>query len=308
LSTIDSVTETGDGGPSYPVTPRTSIPRDEQGVDMHGQMGSKTGFSSVLGGVLDGLSKAVGLNLGARTYASVPAQEDEDDMAIDGGRGGRRPYWISLGKRRSLEDTDSEKGLTSQDPSDDEAQARVQAQKVARVGKTRRAQDQGSYFFLEPYASSQAGSSSRSPGDTLPTPALSRASLSGGHARPHGSVRTTSSLFERRNARGFAASLWNVKDYLSGNAMDRPRGEIYGMKRSVSGAGFSSPEAKAERLARGRSDSLLLPKLEGDEPTVGMNTALRQVAGELGWTLVLIIIVFLSSFGVVAFGIKSMPM
>ena len=308
LSTIDSVTETGEGGPSYPITPRTSIPRDEHGIDMQDP---KNGFSSVLGGVLDGLSKAVGFNLGtngSRTYASVPADEEEDDRVVEGGRGARRPSWISLGKRRSLEDTDSEKGLTSQDPSDDEAQARDESQKAVRVGRTRRAQDQGSYFFLEPYSNPQAGSSSRSTGDTLPTPALSRASLSGGHARPHGSGRTTSSLFERRNARGFAASLWKVKDYLSGNAVDRPRAEVYGMKRAVSGAGFSSPEAKAERLARGRSDSLLLPKADGDETTVGMNKALRQVAGELGWTLGLIIIVFLSSFGVVAFGIKSMPM
>lgn len=77
------------------------------------------------------------------------------------------------------------------------------------------------------------------------------------------------------------------------------------MKRS---RGFSSPEAKAERLARGRSDSLLLPKAEGEEATVGMNTAFKQVVGELGWTLGMMGVVFLASFGVVAFGIKSLPM
>ena len=91
---------------------------------------------------------------------------------------------------------------------------------------------------------------------------------------------------------------------MSGTA-NKGRNEIYVMKSS---GGFSSPEAKAERLARGRSDSLLLPKMDADDTAVGMNTAFRQVVGELGWTLGIMGIVFFASFGLVAFGIKSMPM
>jgi hypothetical protein len=310
LSTIASTTEgegsvsTVDRTASYPITPRGSIPNEEDNA-------GNSGFN-VIGGVIQGLSKAVGFNLSkSARYSSVSHHDyaaDEDDNETDQQRQTRS--WISLGTRRSLEDTDSEKGL-SREPSDDEGAdaARSGGARSTRTGgSSSRRPDGGSYFFLEPYASQEASGSSRG-GDTLPTPALSRASLSGLQARP-ASGRASSSLFERRrpgaaaSGLGFTASLWRVKDYLAGTS-NKGRNEAYVMKHS---GGFSSPEAKAERLARGRSDSLLLPKLDADDTVVGMNTAFRQVVGELGWTLGMMGIVFFASFGLVAFGIKSMPM
>lgn len=310
LSTIASTTEgegsvsTVDRTASYPITPRGSIPNEEDNA-------GNSGFN-IIGGVIQGLSKAVGFNLSkSARYSSVSHHDyaaDEDDNETDQQRQTRS--WISLGTRRSLEDTDSEKGL-SREPSDDEGAdaARSGGARSTRTGgSSSRRLDGGSYFFLEPYASQEASGSSRG-GDTLPTPALSRASLSGLQARP-ASGRASSSLFERRRpgaaagGHGFAASLWRVKDYLAGTS-NKGQTEAYVMKHS---GGFSSPEAKAERLARGRSDSLLLPKLDADDTAVGMNTAFRQVVGELGWTLGMMGIVFFASFGLVAFGIKSMPM
>lgn len=309
LSTIASTTE-GEGSVStvdrtanYLITPRGSIPNENE-EDNAGN----SGFN-VIGGVIQGLSKAVGFNLSkSARYSSVSHHDYAADDETDQQRQTRS--WISLGKRRSLEDTDSEKGL-SREPSDDEGAdaARSGGARSTRTGgSSSRRPDGGSYFFLEPYASQEASGSSRG-GDTLPTPALSRASLSGLQARP-ASGRASSSLFERRrpgaaaSGLGFTASLWRVKDYLAGTA-NKGRNEAYVMKHS---GGSSSPEAKAERLARGRSDSLLLPKLDADDTAIGMNTAFRQVVGELGWTLGMMGIVFFASFGLVAFGIKSMPM
>lgn len=312
LSTIASTAEgegsvsTVDRSASYPITPRGSVPNEDD-------EGNVTSGFNVIGGVIQGLSKAVGFNLSNPVrYATVPHHDyavDEDET--DEQRQTRS--WISLGKRRSLEDTDSEKGLNSREPSDDEGPvggpARTGGARSTRTGgASSRRPDGGSYFFLEPYADQSASGSARQT-DTLPTPALSRASLSGLQGRPT-SGRASSSLFERRrpgaasSGNGITASFWRVKDYLAGTT-DKGRGEAYVMKRS---RGFSSPEAKAERLARGRSDSLLLPKAEGEEATVGMNTAFKQVVGELGWTLGMMGVVFLASFGVVAFGIKSLPM
>ena len=313
LSTIASTAEgessvsTVDRTASYPITPRGSVPNEDEPDDT-----SKSGFN-VFGGVIQGLGKAVGFNLSnSGRYASIPHHDyaaDEDESQQER----QTRSWISLGKRRSLEDTDSEKGLNSREPSDDEGTAasapRTGGARSTRTGgSSSRRPDGGSYFFLEPYASQEPSGPSRGT-DTLPTPALSRASLSGLQGRP-APGRTSSSLFERRrpgamsNDHGFTASFWRVKDYLAGTS-SKGRGEAFVMKHS---GGFSSPEAKAERLARGRSDSLLLPKSDGEDATVGMNTAFKQVVGELGWTLGMMGIVFFASFGVVAFGIKSMPM
>lgn len=238
--------------------------------------------TSAAGGILTGLwftGKQAGRAIG---LLPPDVSRDNDGYQNDAGytQGKRRlGAWMShptIRRTSASDGEESEKGLLSYEESDaDEDMSRLKQQ-----------QGTLSYFDL-PKTTDSKGSL------TLPTPALSSISLS--NPPPHGATSGTQrkgSSFSISAFRRMKQRIWRGGDYDSvPNAMP-------------------SPEAKAHRQGRGRSGTLSRPSVAVDMPqeTVKMDVALKQVVGELGWTLGMLGVVFVVSLGIVAASLVSLPM
>lgn len=239
-------------------------------------------MASAAGGIFTGLwcaGKQAGKAMG---LLPPDISVDRDGYQNDAGytRGKRRSgAWMShpaIRRTSASDGEESEKGLLSHEESDVDDD----------VGRSRPRQGSLSYFDLPKTIDSKTSL-------TLPTPALSTKSLSNPAVRGTnlGSQRKESTL-SLSTFRKMKERIWRRGDYDSvPNAMP-------------------SPEAKAHREGRGRSGTLTRTSgaVDTSQETVTMDVALKQVVGELGWTLGTLGVVFLVSLGIVAASLVSLPM
>lgn len=242
--------------------------------------------TSAAGGILTGLwfaGKQVGQAIGLLPQDLSAGRDGYQNDAVYN-RGKRRSSaWMSypIIRRTSASDgEESEKGLLSHEESGGEDDMGGLAQRGPSL----------SYFDLP--KSTYATTS-----HTLPTPALSSKSLSNPDAR-NTYVGGEKSGLSKESTLGLS-SFRRMKERIL-------RGEEYNPAQ----AAMPSPEAKAHREGRGRSGTLSSTSGPFDMPheTVKMNVALKQVVGELGWTLGMLGVVFVVSLGIVAASLVSLPM
>lgn len=237
--------------------------------------------TSAAGGILTGLwfagkqaGKAIGL-LPPDLSANLDGYQNDAGYSQGKRRSGAWMSHLSIRRTSASDGEESEKGLLSHEDSD------------AEDDKRRPMQQQGplSYFDLPKTIDSKTS-------HTLPTPALSSKSLShpDGRSTNHGSQRKEST-FSLSSFRKMKQRIWRGDDYSPMEAMP-------------------SPDAKAHREGRGRSGTLTRSSQPHSVPheTVKMEVALKQVVGELGWTLGTLGLVFVVSLGIVAASLVSLPM
>lgn len=236
--------------------------------------------TSAAGGVLTGLWFAgtqVGKAIGLIPQDLPPGGSQHDTKNPQGKR--RSSAWMpypTIRRTSASDGEDSEKGLLSHDDSDEDYNASDAARETQ------------SYFDLP--KSDYTRSS-----QTLPTPALSAKSLS----NPEKEQMRSGGAREVDNNRFGVTSFRRMKNMIMrGNAASSIRD------------GMASPEAKAHREGRARSGTLTRRPgaVDGSQEAVKMDVALKQVVGELSWTLGTLGIVFVVSLGVVAASLVSLPM
>ncbi|GHJ84461.1 hypothetical protein NliqN6_0863 [Naganishia liquefaciens] len=235
--------------------------------------------TTAAGGILTGLWLAgtqVGKAIGLIPQDPPPGDYQNDTAYSQGKR--RSSAWMpypSVRRTSASDGEDSEKGLLSHENSDEDEHGP--------------ARDTQSYFDLP--KSDYARTS-----QTLPTPALSAKSLS----NPE---KDQMRLVDSGNA-NFNDSRFGVTSFRRMKNMVM-RGNLARSMRD----GMASPEAKAFRQGRTRSGTLTRRSGAADtqQDTVKMDVALKQVVGELSWTLGTLGLVFVVSLGVVAASLVSLP-
>lgn len=258
----------------------SSVPSTSDGSSHLVELATPT-VTSAAGGILTGLwfagkqaGKAIGL-LPPDLSADLDGYQNDAGYSHGKRRSGAWMSYPTIRRTSASDGEESEKGLLSHEESD------------AEDDMSRPQQQRGSlsYFDLPKTIDSKTL-------NTLPTPALSSKSLSNPDARGTNlaSQRKESTL-SLSSFRGMKERIWGWGDYNPAEAMP-------------------SPEAKAHREGRGRSGTLTRPSGPLDIPhaTVKMDVALKQVVGELSWTLGTLGLVFVISLGIVAASLVSLPM
>ncbi|KAJ9105450.1 hypothetical protein QFC21_001821 [Naganishia friedmannii] len=267
------------------LTSSSSIPSTEDGSRLNELLVTPTTGSSS-GGILTALW-AAGKGLGrAAGLLPPPFMEMQETYQNGGGfyHGKRRSSsWRAFGNVRRASASDgeeSEKGLLGLAESDSEDGTATSIQRASSEA----------YFDLpkSDYSTSQS----------LPTPALSSKSLSNPDARH---------LYANSGAPGASQRAHNI---LSPAGLNRMKDRIImGNSYDPVPANMPSPDAKAYRQGRPRGATLSNGSAGADlsPDTVKRNVAIKQVASEMGWTLGILGLVFVTSLGIVAAALVSLP-
>jgi hypothetical protein len=274
----------GSSDDSTLLTGSSTLPTSLEGSTHLAELASPT-VASAAGGILTGLwyagaqvGKAIGLIPQDLPPGNGGYHNDGEYL-----QGKRRPNaWMPypIIRRTSASDgEESEKGLLSHEDSDMDDNGTEAEQKRMEQ----------SYFDL-PKTEYTRNS------QTLPTPALSSKSLSNPR---NNQIRSSDARSGQQGDNAFFASFGRLRNLVT-------RGDEADSIQN----GMASPEAKAHRQGRARSGTLTRRPNAVDMPqeTVKMDVALKQVVGELGWTLGTLGVVFVVSLGVVAASLVSLPM